>query len=489
VQYCEGDTSAMLIAPNGFQSYQWSDGVGIVGTDDTLVIYNPTPGQQNYSCTITSVTGCQATLSVMIDPIIPLAGFLGDYVCDHTIDFTDTTLVYQDVINNWSWDFGDGNQSTAQNPSHVYLDSGWYNVTLQVQSSVGCRDTVVIPVYIKNNPIADFSVPDTCSLQLAFTDLSSSFNGNQLVNWDWDFDDGNQAVIQNPNHTYAAIGTFNVILTVTDNDGCTDTITQPVIVRSTPSADFSFLNDCVYNAIDFADQSTVQLSTISTWQWDFGNNQQSNQQNPSNQYLQSGNYDVQLIVSTQQGCTDTITQSVTVYAQPNVAFSSNDVCHGHSTLFTNQSTAPNGATLVSYDWYFGDPTIPNSSQTDPIAYYQQTGSYNVRLIVQTDQGCYDTLIQSVSVWPVPDVNFTADPLTGCYPHAPQFDNLTTISSGNVAYYVWNYGDNTTETVFENTHLYPNSAGTYSVSLTAVSEKGCDTTLTFSNYITVYPSPD
>lgn len=488
VQYCEGDTSAMLIAPNGFQSYQWSDGVNVVGNNDTLVIYNPQPGQQNYTCTIVSVTGCQATLSVAINPIVPLAGFLGDYVCNKTIDFTDTSIVYQDIINTWNWDFGDGNQSNSQNPTHIYADTGWYNVELHVQTSIGCQDTVTIQVYVEANPLADFSVPDTCSLSLLFNDLSTTFNGNQITAWDWDFDDGNHAFVQTPSHTYASVGTFDVILTITDEEGCTDSATQSVIVRAPPVADFDFLNDCVYNAIDFTDQSTVQLSTIDTWQWDFGNNQQSNTQHPSHQYAQAGDYDVQLIVGTAQGCTDTLTQAITVYAQPDVDFTYTEVCHGRTTPFTNATTAPNGTVISSYEWNFDDTNIANSALTDPVVYYQQTGTYNVMLIAQTNQGCYDTITLPVSVWPVPEVSFTADPLTGCYPHSPQFDNLSSISSGNVAYYVWNYGDNTTETIFENSHTYPNSAGLYTVSLTAVSEKGCDSTTTYNNYITVYPTP-
>ncbi|MBW7840967.1 MAG: PKD domain-containing protein, partial [Chitinophagaceae bacterium] len=231
VQYCLGDTSALLIAPSGFQSYQWSDGVGIVGTDDTLVIYNPVPGQQNYSCTITSVTGCSATLTTLINPIIPLSGFLSDYVCNNTLNFTDTSLVYQDIINSWNWDFGDGNQSTAQNPSHTFPDSGWYNVSLHVQTAVGCVDDIVMPVYVEANPEADFSVPDSCSFTRVFTDLSNVFSGNNLTNWNWNFGDASTSNMQNPTHTYPSNGSYTVTLTVTDDEGCTSSISHPVVIN------------------------------------------------------------------------------------------------------------------------------------------------------------------------------------------------------------------------------------------------------------------
>jgi len=480
VRYCIGDTAAVLTAPDGFSSYYWSTGE----TTQSITINNPNPGTQNVTCTITSVTGCQATLNTIINPIIVYPGFEWDAQCHYTVGFSDTTLVDYSFINQWDWDFGDGNSAATQNPTHSYSGPGDYDVTLIAVSSAGCRDTITSQVHIDEDPIAGFILPDDCGLTVDFIDTSFVPNGlGVITDWDWSFGDGNTDTIPSPTHTYGSINIWDVELVVTDSRGCTDTVIQQFTSNPYPVADFTFSNACVGDSTQFTDQSAVQFTTISSWSWDFG----STAQNPSHTFTPPGNYTVELIVETPAGCADTVEKQITVYPYPVPDFTASEPCEGNTTVFDNLSTISFG-NITGYTWTFDSPSLANSNQNEPSVVYPGYGYYDVTLVATGDNNCIDSITKQIAVWPNPDIDFTADPLAGCWPVAPQFDNLTTIPMGTVSTYSWDFGDNNTSTDTDPQHLYPNAPGSYTVSLYAVSDHGCDTSLTIPNYITVHPQP-
>jgi PKD repeat protein len=150
---------------------------------------------------------------------------------DLTADFTDASTDSDGTVVGWDWDFGDGNTSTAQNPSHTYAAGGTYNVTLTVTDNDAGTDSVSKPVTVTAPnvpPTADFTFTTNC-LTADFTDASTDSDGT-VVGWDWDFGDGNTSTSQSPSHTYAADGTYTVTLTVTDDDAATDSISKDVTV-------------------------------------------------------------------------------------------------------------------------------------------------------------------------------------------------------------------------------------------------------------------
>jgi PKD repeat protein len=147
-----------------------------------------------------------------------------------TVDFTDTSNDPDGTIVSWLWDFGDGNTSTQQHPSHTYTADGTYTVTLTVTDDDDATGSISKDVTVtdKINPTADFTYTINC-LTVIFTDTSTDLDGT-IVSWLWDFGDGNTSTLQNPTHTYAVPGTYTVTLTVTDNDGLTDSISKIITV-------------------------------------------------------------------------------------------------------------------------------------------------------------------------------------------------------------------------------------------------------------------
>lgn len=219
-----------------------------------------------------------------------------------TPDSSNANLIYFTDLSSgnptsWSWSFGDGSGSSSQNPSHTYGASGTYTVTLNI-SSANCSDSYTTTVTVGNvvpSCVADFySYADSNNVQLIqFIDNSAG----SPTSWSWDFGDGATASTQNPNHTYAATGSYNVTLSISSAN-CSDTYTTTVVVGNvTPGciANFTFAPDSNNTSlIHFYDAST---GNPTNWMWDFGDGNTSSLQNPFHSYASSGTYNVSLIIT------------------------------------------------------------------------------------------------------------------------------------------------------------------------------------------------
>ncbi|HDP93955.1 MAG TPA: PKD domain-containing protein [Candidatus Aminicenantes bacterium] len=165
----------------------------------------------------------------------PSAGFTFS-VADLNVSFTDTSSDSDGTVEAWAWDFGDGATSSAQNPEHNYAAAGTYSVGLTVTDNDGATDTVIHNVTVESTtpenqpPSAAFTFA-VADLNVTFTDASSDSDGT-VEAWAWNFGDGATSSAQNPEHNYAAAGTYSVGLTVTDNEGATDTVIHDVTVSS-----------------------------------------------------------------------------------------------------------------------------------------------------------------------------------------------------------------------------------------------------------------
>ncbi len=169
----------------------------------------------------------------------PTAGFVGSPTSGDinlAVNFTDQST---NGPTSWSWTFGDGGTSSAQNPSHTYTVAGTYTVSLTATNANG-NDTNTKVGYINatqpsaNPPVADFSGTPTSGdapLVVNFTDLST----NTPSSWSWTFGDGGTSSAQNPSYTYTTAGTYTVSLTATNAFGNdTKTATNYITVNTPP---------------------------------------------------------------------------------------------------------------------------------------------------------------------------------------------------------------------------------------------------------------
>ncbi|NVO02793.1 MAG: PKD domain-containing protein, partial [Bacteroidetes bacterium] len=115
-------------------------------------------------------------------------------------------------------------------------------------------------------------------------------------------------------------GTYTATLIVTGNSGGTDTIQHIITVYPKPTANFSAISVCINDVTNFTDLSAIPLGSIVSWYWNFDDGNTSNLQNPSHTYIYSGMFNVMLIVTSDQGCKDTVFIGVRVHANPIVDF-------------------------------------------------------------------------------------------------------------------------------------------------------------------------
>ncbi len=476
IAYCQGDTLATLTAPAGFANYLWSNGA----TTPSVTIQNPHLNVIPWSVTLTSQTGCNATLSTNIQPIVPVAHFTTSNLCNGTIQFTDSTIIPNSWPSNWSWDFGDGNSGTGQSPIHQYQQPGTYNVTLIAEAPAGCADTVTLPVTVPPVIQPGFSMDTLCGLNKQFTDLSSISSPGTLVSHAWDFGDGNTSNQQNPGHTYAAPGSYNVSLIVGDNAGCYDTITQQINVNAIPTAAFTFQSVCTGNNLPFINQSTLPGWGNMTYTWDFGNGNSSFQQSPWHNYQQSGTYTVTLIATGAGNCSDTATQQVTVHPVPVASFTLPPPC-GLTGQITNTSTIASPGTITSNQWNLGNGQT--SGQQNPNFNFATPGTYPITLTTTSSNGCVDTETQNFTVYAIPNAQYTA-PQT-CHGNAVPFTNTSSVQGGGNLAYNWDYGNGQNSNQQSPNYNYPQH-GTYNTSLVVTGPGGCTDTAT--QVVVVPPTP-
>lgn len=241
-----------------------------------------------------------------------------------------------------------------------------------------------------------------------FTDASADPDGT-IVEWFWDFGDAVNSTDRNPTHQFSSAGPHPVVLTVTDSDGSKDSASHnvEVLANVSPVAAFSFspANVKTTTTVLFSDGSSDSDGTIATWRWDFGDGTNSNERNPSHRFTSARVHPVSLIVTDNDGSTDSVTQNVEVLANvaPISAFSFNPANANTSTSirFTDESTDSDGS-VVLWRWEFGDGTTSN--EQNPTHQFVAQGTYQVTLTVTDETGATNAITQNIQIAPVPSTN-------------------------------------------------------------------------------------
>jgi len=283
------------------------------------------------------------------------------------------------------------------------------------------------------------------------------------------------------------------IVEVKNIQGCTDTASVHVVLFPSPFADFSPNDVCINEVINFNNLSTIPSGTITAWSWSFGDGSPLLFiQSPSHTYLNIGSFPVTLIVTSNNGCKDTIIKNIVVHPLPVAQFLAENACKGDIISFTNLSSITGTDVMQTWLWTFGDGSSVNNNQ-NPSHIFSDTGSYAIKLLVISNFGCGDSISKMVKINPRPIINFTAPNTIGCNPLCVNLQNTATISSGSNASFLWNFGDGSTFDQSPNpNHCYANNSAlsqlTFDVTLTVTSDSGCVSIYSKNNFITVNPIP-
>ncbi|MEM7035947.1 MAG: PKD domain-containing protein [Bacteroidota bacterium] len=353
---------------------------------------------------VVSDSGCTDTISKSVKALPrPEAHFGATAVCwPDSVFFSDSTTITGDVVTAWMYDFDDGATDTLPNPNYAYAASGTYDVQLIAVSASGCVDSIEIPIKIHDKPTADFSFQDVCWPETTPLADQSTVNDDSLVALHWELGDGGSDSIAMLDYAYTLPDTYAVNLQVTSGFGCMDTVTQSVIVFPKPEADFDVEDVCFPIAAQFSDSSMVVGDLVNGFEWEFGDGGTSNLQNPQYAYASDGDFLVSFIATTASGCKDTLTDSLTIYPQPEAAFDVENVCDGMEIDISDMATVSSGA-VISHHYDLGDG-MGNSASSDTSYLYNASGTYSITQIVGSDLGCLDTLAQEVTIHALPQLS-------------------------------------------------------------------------------------
>jgi len=395
------------------------------------------------------------------------------------VQFTDKSA---GDVTSWAWNFGDGNTSTAKNPTHTYVTAGAYSVTLTV-TGPGGSDTMTKTGYItvlEPPLVANFTANITggnAPLAVQFTDKGAG----DVTSWAWNFGDGNTSAEQDPIHTYESPGNYTVSLNASNDYGFSiETKSDYIRVLEAPEADFN-ATPTEGNApltVRFTDESA---GDVTAWLWDFGDGNTSTVQHPNHTYESTGNYTVSLNASNDYGFSiETKSGYISVLKPPTADFTA-DPTGGNAPLTVQFNDASAGNVTV-WLWNFGDGNT--STDQNPIHIYESPGTYTVSLNASNDYGfSIETKTRYITVLEPPVAAFTADPTEG---NAPLIVQFTDESAGNVTVWLWDFGDGNTSTDQNPNHTYE-GPGNYTVSLTVSNAYSGDTE-TKIDYITVLEPP-
>jgi len=270
--------------------------------------YNNTVNQAgSYWFTLTDNQGCSAvsdTLDLETD-YFPETFSLGN----------DTILCagnYFAAAYHPQWDYVWGGGETT--PIIQVIDPGEYTITATDQFGCVARDTTIIDIQ-GVAPVSDFAFPakNCINTEIVFENLST---GVELTGFLWDFGDGSApSSNENPVHQYTHAGTYQVRLDVFSASGCNNFMIRSLQVFNNPHAAFSTTQACPGHDVYFLDTSNPADAAIDNYQWDFGNGNSSDQQHPTTVYTMAQAYQVKLKITDENGCTDTLTQTLHVAQQ------------------------------------------------------------------------------------------------------------------------------------------------------------------------------
>lgn len=275
-----------------------------------------------------------------------------------------------------------------------------------------------------------------------------------------------------PSATDVAAGTIKFILTSGNNAGCNPSIdTMKVNFVPSPTANFTFANNCFGSNSFFTDASTTTVGSITGWNWNFGDGTTAISANAVHPYGTPQSYTVTHVATSSNGCKDTVKKVITVYGLPNADFNFNTPCQGNFTDFRDTSIAL-PASIVSWHWNFGDGTTDTVNQ-NPSHVYPTAGSYTATLVVESSLGCFDSIKKPITVRPSPHADFSMSENPANALDVINFTDLSTPQS-TIAGWYWNFGDTLLSSQQNPSHAYLNQ-GQYTIVLVVTDQWGCKDT--------------
>ncbi len=478
---------------NAITNWQWNFGDGNIqnfAAPPFQHTYN-TAGIFSVQLVITDAAGCKDSITVsnLINATDPVPNFVSadTLTCPlATVTFTNTSTP-AGVTSTWY--FGDGGTSLLTSPTYNYAATGVYDVKLVIQDAFGCLDSVTKTAYIRvDEPNASFTVSDSVSsctpLEVQFTNTSTYYSS---VTWDFGPGEGN-STLNNPIHFYSNPGIYIVKLLITSPGGCLDSAFHTITVYDTAGSSVNYLPIGGCKPLD-VNLNILTPGPMVSYYWDFGDGFTQTTATPTinHIYASYGNFLPKVIMEDPTGCLIPLQGLDTVYVTGAEANFGNDdslFCDFGIVNFTDSTTFNDP--VSTYNWNFGDggtSLLPNPSHL-----YTTPGIYTVRLIVQTQLGCLDTLIKPAIIKVVqrPLIDISGDSIL-CINSSLLHSGIFLIPDTSVVTWSWNFPNGNTSTQQNPVAQTYSQAGNFTVTAFATNSTGCKDTTTQSLLVNPLPA--
>jgi gliding motility-associated-like protein len=436
--------------------------------------------------------GCwdTSTQQLIIYPIPIFAVHVDDSIkCGiNKFEFTLDTL-YFGVAKLHYWDFGDGSLDSGLKTSHTYLQPDQYIVKILVISQNGCKDSASLNVSYFDRPNSKFSSDKNTSCLngnlFTFNNESNIKNGSFKSYWTIN---NNVDSTKNLNYRFKDSGTFKITLFVESNNYCKDTSFKLIRINRNPksSMDLLLLDSCL-RSHELSVMSTV-ISYNGKYSSYFRLSDSSNYSNVSkmvHRFKKAGTYGISLFVSDDSGCVDSIEKAVRIYDNPTAKI---EIDRQSQCLKNNKFEFRSKSVFTQkpkQNYWQVSKTGNLDSGSNFIFVAKDTGKWDVCLICVDEFSCKDTIENFAMVYPQSKVDFVNDSV--CYGKDMEFISNSSINSGYITNYSWNFGDGAFGQGKTTFHRYK-KPGNYVVYLVTTSNQGCIDTLRKENVACVYPLP-
>jgi gliding motility-associated-like protein len=477
-------TDLSTTAGGTITGHNWDFGDGTLSSSPNPIHTYASAGNFTVTLKTTNSYGCTKTVSN--NQYIKITnGVKADFTYSNpgqckapiTINFSNTSTGPGALT--YTWNFGDGSESTDANPVHTYTSIGSYSVSLITVSPQGCSDTIKKENLFSIGSIAsDFDVPvSVCEGQRLQLKNSTTPKPGSVV---WYFGDGSISTDSIPSKIYSTSGNYTIKL-VNDFGGCKDSISKSITVHKKTMPDFTS-DKTISCKTPFIVNFTNKTTGTNTYKWEFGDGNTSTEAQPSHIYSDTGSYTVMLVVFNENGCADTLVREAYIKIKKPVISITGIPKFGCNPLtITPRATIVSSEPAVSYLWNFGDGTKTNAQY--PSYVYNKAGTYDVILTVTTVNGCTtsDTLLKAVRVGDKPEADFTLAPANVCAYKSVVFEDK---SIGKVDEWLWKFGDGETSTFQNPSHSFSDT-GSFSVTLITFSNT-CSDTLVLQDAVYIRP---